>query len=76
MWTRLLVGFALANFALTAGVMASIFVMANLPVELAPAPGYGWMIKFFVPELFLLGLWIMLQARSIPRRICPQPSAH
>ncbi|CAG0936324.1 hypothetical protein TFLX_05194 [Thermoflexales bacterium] len=75
-WTRLLVGFALTNFALTAGMMAIIVVMAKLHLELEPDPGYGWMVKFLVPELFLLGLWIVLQVRSIPRRIGPPPAAH
>jgi len=68
-WLRLMIGFALANFAIAASVTVSGFVMAGLPVELTPYPGYGWTVKFLVPEVFLLGLWIRLQARSIPRRI-------
>lgn len=72
--TRLLVSFALTNFALAAGMMAIIVVMAKLHLELEPDPGYGWMVKFLIPELFLLGVWIVLQVRSIPRRICPAPA--
>ncbi len=68
-WMGLLIGFALSNFAIAAGVTMSGFVMAILPVELTPYPGYGWTVKFLVPEVFLLGLWIMLQAHAIPRRI-------
>ena len=66
-WIRLMIGFALANLAVAIGVTASVSVMGSLPVEPAPYPGYGWTVKFLIPELVLLGLWIMLQARSIPR---------
>ena len=71
-WIRLTIGFALANLAVAIGVTVSVFVMGSLPVELAPYPGYGWTAKFLIPELVLLGLWIMLQARSIPRWILLQ----
>jgi len=66
---RLLMGFALSNFALAASVSVSGFLMAGLSVELTPYPGYGWTVKFLVPEVVLVGLWIMLLARTIPRRI-------
>lgn len=75
-WIRLMIGFALTNLAVAIGVTASVFVMGSLPVELAPYPGYGWAVKFLIPELALLGLWIMLQARSIPRWILPQRSSY
>ncbi len=66
-WGRLMLGFALVNFALVAAMLASAFVMGSLLLEMAPKAGYGWMIRFLIPEIFLLGLWILLQARVIPR---------
>ncbi len=75
-WTRLMIGFALSNFALTASVTVSGFVMASLPVELTPYPGYGWTVKLLVPEVSLLGLWIRLHVRNIPRWLMlDEPSA-
>ena len=66
-WVRLMLGFALVNFVLVPGMTVSGFAMGSLPLELAPYPGYGWTVKFLMPELFLLGLWILFQIRAIPR---------
>ena len=64
---RLMATFAFSNLIIGGAVFLSGFVVADLPLEAAPYPGYGWTIKFLVPELLLLAVLYVLQAHSIPK---------
>ena len=65
---QLALSFALSNLITVTAMFLSIFIVADLPLEIAPYPGYGWTIKFLIPEILLLALLVTLQAWVIPRR--------
>lgn len=64
---RLLLSFALSNLVIVAAMFFSGFVVADLPLEIAPYPGYGWTLKFLVPDILLLALLFALQGWDIPK---------
>lgn len=64
---RLLLSFALSNLVIVAAMFFSGFVVADLALELAPYPGYGWTLKFLVPDILLVALLFALQAWGIPK---------
>ena len=66
---RIVAAFFLSNLIVGGAALASGFVMASLPLELAPYPGYGWTVKFLAPEMLLLAVLLALQAFVIPRRL-------
>jgi hypothetical protein len=72
---RLMLGFALSNVVIGGAIPLSGFVVADLPLELAPYPGYGWTLKFLVPEVALLTLLFGVQAWVVPRRVARQTLA-
>lgn len=69
---RLMTGFAFSNLIIGSAVFLSVFVVGMLPLEAAPYPGYGWTIKFLVPEMLLLVVLYVLQAHTIPRSLVMQ----
>ena len=64
---HLLLSFALSNLVIAAAMFFSGFVVADLPLEIAPYPGYGWTLKFLAPDILLLALLFALQGRGIPK---------
>ncbi len=66
---KLVLGFAASNFIVAVAMFASTFVVADLPLHLTPYPGYGWTIKFLIPQILLLILLFVLQGKIIPTRL-------
>jgi len=65
--TQLMLGFALSNIVVVAAMFLGNFLVADLPLEIAPYPGYGWTLKFLAKDILLLALLFALQACGIPK---------
>lgn len=66
---QLMLLFALSNVAVITALFLSGFIVGSLPLELTPYPGYGWTVKFLIPEVLLLALLFSLQLWGIPKRV-------
>ena len=62
---RLALRFLVSNLLVAGAIVVSIHVLGALPLELAPYPGYGWTVKFLVPQAALLLLLFALQGRFV-----------
>lgn len=71
---RLAFRFLESNLLIAGAIILSIYVFGALPLELAPYPGYGWTIKFLVPQTVLLILMFVLQGRYL-RTLSPARAA-
>jgi len=67
--TRLMAGFAASNVLVGVGVFLSILTAGLLPLKTSPYPGYGWTVKFLVPQALLLAILYTLQAHTIPKSL-------
>ena len=72
---RLAFRFLESNLLVAGAIVLSIYMFGALPLELAPYPGYGWTVKFLVPQTVLLLSLFVLQGRSLgtpaPTRAAP-----
>lgn len=59
-WT---VWFSAMNLIAVITMSLNVFAVAELPLELAPYPGFGWTIKFLAADFCILGLLFYWQAR-------------
>jgi len=69
---KLALSFALTNTLAAIGMSFSTFIVADLPLELAPYPGYGWTVKFLIPDALMLMLLFVVQGRMIPKWLSKQ----
>jgi hypothetical protein len=60
---RLAVKFGLLNVVGSSAILLGLPVMGSLPIELAPAPGFGFTLKFIVWDLLIIIALLVLQAR-------------
>lgn len=66
---KLVLVFAVSNLIVSAAIFGTLFVVGDLPLHLTPYPGYGWTIKFLVPQGLLLVLLLVFQGKVIPTRL-------
>jgi hypothetical protein len=61
--TKQSVRFCALNLIAVLGMSLGVIAVAELPLELAPYPGFGWTCKFLAVDCLVLGLLIYWQAR-------------
>ncbi len=64
---KLVLGFAAMNFIVSIGMF--VCILADLPLNLTPYPGYGWTLKFLIPQSLCLVLLFAFQAWLIPSEL-------
>ncbi len=63
---KMILAFAASN--ILGSIALFLVFFADLPLNLTPPPGYGWTIKFLMPQFVLLVLLFLFQAWIIPMK--------